>query len=314
MKKIFILQAVFALFLSPILAEENPVTSFSYSAIARGVDGQLLDDDTLSLQISILTSNATGPRIFREYHKVITNKDGLYSLNVGKGTKPLGLFSNIKWINDQYFLAIALDTSGTNSFQTISTTQIVVLPVVVVKTIKEEEQEVVEEKFSHYLGEPYEGGLIFHIFKDSTGTEHGLVVSYTDVSKGSEWSNVSSRFIGTNQRKMEGDLNTEAILAQDGHANSSAKICSEFSNGGFSDWYLPGIDELKLLWEARLRIVKKKSADSNYPGQDLSLYPVLYWSSTEYNADEAMGFDFNNGTPNVSYKYNSNYVRAVRRF
>lgn len=295
-------------------AEDAPLNSFSFGTSLRGTDGRLLADDTLDLQFSILMGSPDGPRVFREYHRVISDASGWISVDVGKGNKPLGLFSNIRWTNDRYFLNIALDTSGSKTFVSLTTTQIVVVPVIQVIEKEKTDTPVVEEVFSHFLGEAFEGGLIFHIYKDSAGTEHGLVVSLTDASLGSEWSNISSRFLGTNVNGMNGVQHTQTIMAQPGHLSSAAKICDDYSNGGYSDWYLPAIDELKLLWEAKQKIVKKLQADSQYPGQDLSLFPVLYWSSTEYNADEAMGFDFNTGNRQVSYKYNTNYVRAVRRF
>jgi hypothetical protein len=294
---------------------KTSVKPFPYSAIVRNGAGQLMTNDTINLQVSILAQSLTGPRIYRENHHVITAADGSFTITVGDGESGLGQFNNIDWLGDAHFLSIAMDADGGNNYQPWSVTQIVAvgIPVQDKKDDKKEEEEV-DEHFTHYLGEQFGGGTIFHIFRDSTGAEHGLIVSAADVAPAAQWSNISSRFIGTNVNKMDGNISTDAIIKQEGHTTSAAQLTRAYNGGGYTDWYLPGIDELQLLWDSKDKIAKKKAKDSNYKGSAIMMGPIIYWSSTEYNADEAMTFDFNSGTAKSGYKYAANYLRAVRKF
>ncbi|MFH0774097.1 MAG: DUF1566 domain-containing protein [bacterium] len=45
-----------------------------------------------------------------------------------------------------------------------------------------------------------------------------------------------------------------------------------------------------------------------------SKHICIYWSSTEYNANNAWNFNFNNGNANNNNKSNNYSVRAVRAF
>lgn len=47
-----------------------------------------------------------------------------------------------------------------------------------------------------------------------------------------------------------------AIVAQNGHTNSAAKLCLDWSDSGQSDWYLPASDELAKLWQLRFNVNK----------------------------------------------------------
>jgi serine/threonine protein kinase len=115
------------------------------------------------------------------------------------------------------------------------------------------------------IGQKHAGGIIFYI--DETG-KHGKVCS---------------------EQNLGQMIWEEAI-----------KKCQNFSAGVFSDWYLPNIDELKLLYKSKNKI-------GNFA--DYS-----YWSSTEYGGDAAWFFDFGFGVAFTSNKVNPYYVRAVRAF
>ena len=114
--------------------------------------------------------------------------------------------------------------------------------------------------FTHYIGEVFGGGIIFHLWKDAQGVEHGLIVDKTDLSSGQVWSNMNSSLIGISaQSSWDGLSNSNAIVMQAGHTISAAALCLNSTNGGQSDWYLPSIDELSLLWHSRFNVNKSLS-------------------------------------------------------
>jgi hypothetical protein len=183
--------------------------------------------------------------------------------------------------------------------------------------------------FQHYIGQFFGGGVIFHLWKDETGVEHGLIVDLLDLSTESIWSNSFDDEIGPNaQSSWNGRANSLAIVGQDG-LESAAGLCMNSNNGGFDDWYLPAIDELSLLWQNRFNVNKTLekvggiSLFKNRPYFDLDNWDhhyQFYWSSTENSGPYAWSFDFQTGTAfhyawhDFNNKHNAWSVRAVRSF
>jgi hypothetical protein len=166
--------------------------------------------------------------------------------------------------------------------------------------------------FTHYIGEQYGGGVIFHLWKDNAGVEHGLIVAVTDQSTSQAWSNVGSTLIGSSaQSSWDGLSNSNAIVGQAGHTSSAAKLCLDLESGGQNDWYLPAIDELSLLWHNRFNVNK---ALSTIGGATVLPNSVYYWSSTEYDATFVFSFTFYFGHQLSRDKTSTYRVRAVRAF
>jgi hypothetical protein len=166
--------------------------------------------------------------------------------------------------------------------------------------------------FNHYIGEAFGGGIIFNVFRDALGVEHGLIVQLSDISTNSTFSNVSSVAVGASaQSSWYGQGNTDAIINQSGHTNSAALLCSNLTTNGQSDWYLPSVLEFGQLY-ANLFTVNR--ALNSTPGAAMiSLHS--YWTSTENNAIYAFTFNVEAGSSgNDANKMFSTYVRAIRSF
>jgi len=172
--------------------------------------------------------------------------------------------------------------------------------------------------FQYQIGEYVvdEGGVIFHRYIDN-GIQYYLVVDTINLSTSSAWSNVASTLIGTAaQSSWDGLSNSNAIVGQSGFTSGAAKLCLDSTNNGKSDWYLPAIDELSLLWQNKFNINKTLSGNSSFgpiSGSSLLTFQ-LYWSSTEFDSSNSLGLFFQNGSISANGKSFSNYVRAVRKF
>jgi len=149
-----------------------------------------------------------------------------------------------------------------------------------------------------YLGEEYLDGIIFYLYIGSDGQQHGLVVSKTETT--AQWQNPTSTTNAT--RSWDGVYNMNLMT------NSPAKnwITTNFS----TDWYLPSIDELSILWHNRFHANKALNAG----GFTLLSNTANYWSSTEYSATDVFFFYFYTGNANYSFKAFAYSVRAVRAF
>ena len=150
---------------------------------------------------------------------------------------------------------------------------------------------------THYLGEEYNGGIIFYIYRGSDGLEHGLIVSKTETA--AKWQN--TEVLVNANRTEDGAYNTGVMT------DSPAKT---WVTGLGADWYLPSIDELSLLWHSRYHVNKTARAISS-----TLLYPDRqYSSSTEFDEWSAFTFPFDVGFANSGPKSINYFVRAVRAF
>ena len=93
----------------------------------------------------------------------------------------------------------------------------------------------------YVVGMEAEGGIVFYV--DGTG-QHGLVSAMEDVGKfkwgcfGTEISGADGQSIGT------GYQNTLDIVSGCSQTQTGAYQALAYESGGYSDWYLPSIDEL----------------------------------------------------------------------
>lgn len=157
------------------------------------------------------------------------------------------------------------------------------------------------------LGKEYEGGLIFYI--DNTG-EHGLVAAPSDQSAGvvwwvGAWVYTDQPSITPDKQVGSGAGNTSIIVNTQGNQTYAAKICDDLILNSYSDWFLPAIDELKLMCQ------------NLYESGIGGLSDEFYWSSTDTNKiHNAWWMQFSNGCQvRTDLGRNlENRVRAVRAF
>jgi hypothetical protein len=154
--------------------------------------------------------------------------------------------------------------------------------------------------FTHYLGEAFNGGIIFYLYKGSDGLEHGLIVALTEST--AAWQTTAT-LVGAD-RSEDGAYNTNLMT------NSPAK---DYIVSLGSGWYLPSIDELGLLYFNRYSAQK----GLRLGGHTLLSNYAYYWSSTEFLINNAYRFSFFNDVPtgNTDKTNSFNYfVRGVRAF
>jgi len=119
------------------------------------------------------------------------------------------------------------------------------------------------------MGESYGGGFI--IYLDDSG-EHGLIAAETDQSEGIIWDN------GTDCKKTNvttlsigaGQANTTRLVSVLGLGSYPARKCDELVLNGFSDWFLPSLEELDCMQKA-LSVFDR----------EYNLNGIYYWTSSE---------------------------------
>jgi len=134
---------------------------------------------------------------------------------------------------------------------------------------------------AHYVGELYGGGVVFYTWANG---QHGLIASLSTLSISSSWANALT-------------------------------LCDAFGDGGFGDWYLPGVEESKVLFNSSFIVNKILANDGNPASTELS--NQMHWTSTEATVTQAYMCNYSSfeiaGFINTA-KSALYHVRAVREF
>ena len=265
----------------------------SYQAVIRNTSNNLVTT-TVGMKISILQATATGTAVYVETQNPTPNTNGLVSIEIGGGSVVSGTMAGINWANGPYFIKTETDIDNNTSYDVTSTSQLLSTPYAL---FAKSAGTSTPSGFTHYLGEAFNGGIIFYLYKGSDGLEHGLIVALTEST--AQWQS-SATLVNAN-RTEDGAFNTALMT------NSPA---ATYITGLGAGWYLPSIDELGLLYYNRYSVQKALRAG----GSTLLSNTAAYWSSLEYNAPIAYGFNFGNGSANYPNKALTNAVRGVRAF
>jgi hypothetical protein len=151
---------------------------------------------------------------------------------------------------------------------------------------------------SIYIGAHIQGGIVFWL--DSTG-QHGLIAAMQDQTLGIAWSDGSYTEVGSTSKQIgKGFSNTKRIVLTLGKGTYAALLCATYAVENYSDWYLPSLKELKLLYDNR---------------DILGITGINYWSSSEYDDTYAYSRLLVNRVPEIEDKnITSDAVRAIRKF
>jgi hypothetical protein len=147
------------------------------------------------------------------------------------------------------------------------------------------------------VGMSYQGGIIFQLDNDR---RHGLIVSDKDQGVEAIWMIRPATLPEKYHSQKDGNSNSQNIIADQGAAGGyAALLCNRYTGGGYTDWYLPAINQLKTLYDNRA-VVK-------------NLQPGRYWSSTG-NGPHAWSLDFTTRDMSVARVDERFLVRAIRSF
>lgn len=161
------------------------------------------------------------------------------------------------------------------------------------------------------IGSEAHGGVIFYLDKTK---KHGLVVSTENVG---DWEKYVWGCRGKSIEASEGvkigtgRVNTDAIAGSCKGVLHAAQACLDYNKDGFTDWYLPSLEELEEI--------------ANYLGKNSKFSEVLnfdncyYISSSQhknkkFKVNYAWSVNVYENHSLLSFKSNGHKVRAIRAF
>jgi len=310
MKKIYSILA--GLLLTAGVFAQAP-QKMSYQAVIRNSSNALITAAPVGMQISVLQGSSSGTAVYVETQTPSTNANGLASVEIGVGTVVSGNFSTINWANGPYFIKTETDPTGGTVYTITGTNELMSVPYALFSANGTPGPAGPQGPagaqgipgplggFTHYLGEAFNGGIIYYLYKGSDGLEHGLIVALTE-STPLAWQTTGT-LVNAN-RTEDGAYNTALMTG-----SPAATYIATLGVG----WYLPSLDELGLLFYNRYSAQKGLRLGGNTLLQWNSL-TAWYWSSSEYDASYAFRYSFLEGIADQNIKTTACYVRAVRAF
>ncbi len=303
MKHIYLF-VLLSLFSSDLNAQWNKI---AYQTIVRDASNNLIINQAVGIKMTIHQTTSSGNAVYIELHNPTTNANGLASIELGGGAIMQGFWRDIDWSKGPYFVQIQVDPAGGTNYTSSFTEQLLSVPYAL-------NSKASESTFSHTLGEFFEGGIIFHLWKDSLGIEHGLIADKRNLDSVINFSNEN---ISTPISLFDGKANCNIVQSNSSNAGSAVDVCLNSSNENKTDWYLPSINELSMLY--RNVFYFNQNSTFNYPalGGELG----FYYSSTvvSNSTSDVYGMDFTNGRiVKLTRQYSNGpakyYVRAIRQF
>ena len=324
-----------ALLAAATLFAQSP-EMMNYQAVIRNANGLLVQEQEIGMQVSIIQGTAEGTAVYSETHTAQTNINGLVTIEIGTGTTT-GEFSSIDWANGPYFIKTETDPEGGTNYSVTGVSQLLSVPYALhaksAETVAEtdpvfgasaaggitegdtaywnqkqdklaagpgiriEGNTISAVPGNFYLGQDTLGGIVFYLFPDPDGAQHGLIVSKTETT--AQWQSTPS--LTQADRSWDGAYNTELI---------TGSPAADWARGLGEGWYLPSIDELSLLWNNRYHANK----GLNDAGAALLSNSAYYWSSTEGSESYAFPYTFYGGFGSYRVKTTTYNVRAVKAF
>jgi hypothetical protein len=142
------------------------------------------------------------------------------------------------------------------------------------------------------------GGIVFYITNNGY---NGLEAAPVDQSAGVTWGCIGTSIAGAYGTAIgTGLTNTIAIINECSDSNIAAKVAYDYTYNGYTDWFLPSLDELNLLYLQNYVVGGFTSG--------------MYWSSTEDDINFALSQRFSDGMNGTPSKVNAYRVRSIRPF
>ena len=111
------------------IAIAQPPLKMTYQVVVRDANNELVVNQPVGVQVTIVEDNPNGPMVYRETHTVVTNANALATLIIGMGVHPYPYtLDGVKWGEHDHYLQIDIDPTGGINYTITGTQQLLSVP------------------------------------------------------------------------------------------------------------------------------------------------------------------------------------------
>ena len=127
MRKLF---SFLTVMLATISAFSQPPAQLNYQGVARKHNGHPIDNDAITLRLTIRDGSAVGPVVYQEQRATMTNAFGLFNIAIGGpgATLVVGSIATVDWSTGSKYLQVEMDPDGGTTFLNMGTQQLLSVP------------------------------------------------------------------------------------------------------------------------------------------------------------------------------------------
>jgi hypothetical protein len=151
----------------------------NYQAVLRDAGGEIIANQSVEVQISIIDISAEGDAVFTESHNVTTSDYGLINLVVGTGSPIFGSFSDIDWTMNDKYIGVMVDAGS--GFTDLGASQLLSVPYALHASSASnlgDENIYIPQPDTLFAVKDHDGNVVFAVFPD------GVKVIVEEASKG----------------------------------------------------------------------------------------------------------------------------------
>lgn len=113
--------------ISTFIYAQSP-DKMSYQAVVRDNSNNLVANQTVGMQISILQGSSSGTAVYEETHTPTSNVNGLVTVVIGNGTVVSGDITTIDWENGPYYIKSETDPTGGSNYTITGSSELLSVP------------------------------------------------------------------------------------------------------------------------------------------------------------------------------------------
>jgi len=201
----------------------------NYQAVARDASGNVLMNQALTIQFSVISDITTSAVSWQETHTVSTNDYGLYTAIIGGGTATnvgsSASFDVIDWGASNHLLKVEVDYG--NGLVDMGTTAFMSVPYSFYSV-----SSATLSAVTYSIGDTAQGGIVFYVSPDG---KNGLVAATID--QYSNWYDASDVISNPSNHTLEGQKFRDWRLPTKYELNEMYVNLHQQGLGGFANIY-----------------------------------------------------------------------------
>ena len=166
------------IFLFSIKIYSQAPDKFNYQMVVRDGTNNVIANQMVAIQISILKTSASGVAVYIETHTPTTNTNGTVSFVIGDGGVITGIINSIDWLSDNYYIKTELDIDNDGNYDISGVSQFLTVPYAL------HANNLAGRTYNVNTYYPELGGLVIEVTPNG---KHGIVASMQDQSNSSNW-------------------------------------------------------------------------------------------------------------------------------